>query len=82
MSNQKTTDPAEEIRNESSFAAADVEVGTQADVEEIMKKYDRESNTRPWVGVPAIVIKVILAAFSMNSFFTTATLICIGSIGI
>ena len=39
--------------------------GSAADVEEIMKKYDRESNTRPWEGVPAIVIKVLLAAFSV-----------------
>ena len=39
--------------------------GTMADVDEIMKKYDRESNTRPWEGVPAMVIKVFLAAFSL-----------------
>ncbi|MDO5703009.1 MAG: TRAP transporter fused permease subunit, partial [Lachnospiraceae bacterium] len=41
------------------------DVGTQADVDEIMKKYDRESNTRPWTGVPGIVVKVMLAAFSV-----------------
>ena len=44
---------------------ADTETGTAADVEEIMKKYDRESNVRPWEGVPAMVIKVLLAAFSL-----------------
>ncbi len=43
----------------------DPAVGSAEDVEELMKKYDRESNTRPWTGVPAIVIKVILAAFSV-----------------
>ncbi len=37
----------------------------QADVDEIMKKYDRESNTRPWTGVPAAVIKAALALFSL-----------------
>ena len=41
------------------------EIGTAADVDEIMKKYDRESNTRPWEGVPAIVIKALLALFSL-----------------
>ncbi len=41
------------------------ETGTAADVEEIMKKYDRESNVRPWEGIPALVIKVLLAAFSL-----------------
>ena len=43
----------------------DTETGTAADVEEIMKKYDRESNIRPWEGIPALVIKVLLAAFSL-----------------
>ena len=37
----------------------------QADVDEIMKKYDRESNTRPWKGAPLMVIKVALALFSL-----------------
>ncbi len=41
------------------------DVGSAADVDEIMKKYDRESNTRPWEGTPALVIKVLLAAFSL-----------------
>ena len=45
--------------------AAGAATGSAADVEEIMKKYDRESNTRPWTGVPAIVIKLLLAAFSL-----------------
>jgi len=46
-------------------ASAQAEIGSAADVEEIMKKYDRESNTRPWKGVPAIVIKAALALFSV-----------------
>ena len=49
--------------DQSNAAAADP--GTAADVDEIMKKYDRESNIRPWEGVPALVIKVLLAAFSI-----------------
>ena len=44
---------------------AQVEVGSASDVDEIMKKYDRESNIRPWEGVPALVIKGLLAAFSL-----------------
>lgn len=42
-----------------------VDVGTQADVDAIMKKYDRESNTRPWEGKPARVIQLLLAAFAL-----------------
>ena len=30
----------------------DADIGTAADVDEIMKKYDRESNVRIWEGVP------------------------------
>lgn len=37
----------------------------QAVVDEIMKKYDRESNVRPWKGVYDMVIKVLLALFSL-----------------
>ena len=32
--------------------AHDTSVGTAADVEAVMKKYDRESNTRVWEGLP------------------------------
>jgi TRAP-type uncharacterized transport system fused permease subunit len=44
---------------------ADVETGTAEDVEAIMKKYDRESNTRIWEGAPKQVIRYLLAAFSL-----------------
>ena len=33
-------------------AEQDASVGTAADVEAVMKKYDRESNTRSWEGTP------------------------------
>ncbi len=51
--------------NQDSTPQNNANVGTQADVDAIMKKFDRESNTRPWKGVPAMVIKVMLAAFSL-----------------
>ena len=53
----------------SGAPAADVEVGTAADVEEIMKKYDRESNTRIWEGTPAVIVRWITAIFSMFIIF-------------
>ena len=37
----------------------------QADVDEIMKKYDRESNVRIWEGVPKYVVSGLLIAFSL-----------------
>ena len=41
------------------------------DVEAVMKKYDRESNTRVWEGAPKIVINSILAAFSLFCIYVT-----------
>ncbi|MCI8455273.1 MAG: TRAP transporter permease [Lachnospiraceae bacterium] len=45
--------------------AEDTSTGTAEDVEAIMKKYDRESNTRIWEGMPKTVIRYLLAAFSI-----------------
>ncbi len=41
-----------EKMNVNTAPAADTSTGTAEDVEAIMKKYDRESNTRIWEGVP------------------------------
>lgn len=49
--------------------AADADV--QADVDSVMRKYDRESNTRIWEGKPKIAITVILAAFSLWCIYVT-----------
>ena len=44
---------------------ANADVGTAQDVEEMMKKYDRESNVRIWNGVPGKVLRYLCAAFSI-----------------
>nr|WP_248405969.1 TRAP transporter permease [Butyrivibrio fibrisolvens] len=36
-----------------------------------MRKYDRESNTRVWTGVPKIVVTVVLALFSLWCIYVT-----------
>ena len=38
-----------------------VSSGSAADVEAIMRKYDRESNTRIWEGTPKIVVSCVAA---------------------
>ena len=43
----------------------------QADVDSIMRKYDRESNTRIWTGWPKKVVGIILALFSMYCIYVT-----------
>ena len=42
-----------------------------ADVEAVMKKYDRESNVRIWEGKPKIAVGLILAAFSLFCIYVT-----------
>ena len=42
-----------------------------ADVDAIMRKYDRESNTRIWEGKPKTVVGVILALFSLFCIYVT-----------
>lgn len=56
----------------------DTSVGTAADVEALMRKYDRESNTRIWEGTPKRVIGILMALFSLycivdTVFLTTLT---------
>ena len=51
--------------------AEDPSVGTAADVEELMKKYDRESNVRIWEGVPAKINRYLCAAFSVYCIIMT-----------
>ena len=49
----------------------DADVGTAADVEAVMRKYDRESNIRIWEGKPKLVVNCILAAFSLFCIYVT-----------
>ena len=57
-------------------AAAAAGDDVAADIDEVMRKYDRESATRIWEGVPKIIVTVIMAAFSLYcigmTLFSTA----------
>ena len=41
------------------------------DLDAVMKKFDRESNTRVWEGTPKIIVNCILAAFSLFCIYVT-----------
>ena len=47
------------------------DVGSAADVDEVMKKFDRESNVRIWEGVPMWIVKFIMIAFSLFCMYLT-----------
>ncbi len=49
----------------------EVDVGTAADVEAVMRKYDRESNTRTWEGTPGMIVRVIMVIFSLYCIWST-----------
>ena len=51
--------------------SADAAVQQPMDLDEVMKKFDRESNTRIWVGGPKIVVSIILAMFSVLCLYVT-----------
>ena len=55
-SKQTVLDPNIEAKTENEIAA---------NVDAIMKKYDRESNTRIWEGAPKWIVLAILASFSV-----------------
>ena len=51
--------------------AADSSSDMETDLDEVMRKYDRESATRIWEGVPKIIITVIMTIFSLYCLYMT-----------
>ncbi len=58
-----------------SAAEAQAEVqreeGSALDAETLMRKFDKESNTRIWEGTPAIIVRIIVVAFSLYCIWST-----------
>ena len=46
-------------------------VGSAKDVEDLMRKYDKESNTRIWEGTPAVIVRTIMVFFSLYCIWST-----------
>ena len=47
------------------------EMNAPMDLDEVMKKYDRESNTRVWEGTSKIIVNAVLAAFALFCIYVT-----------
>ena len=58
-------------KKENTAPEIDRSVGTAEDVEKMMKKYDRESNTRIWTGVPRLIVRYIGVIFSVYCVLVT-----------
>ncbi|MDE7054342.1 MAG: TRAP transporter fused permease subunit [Oscillospiraceae bacterium] len=48
-----------------------IEIGTAADMDEVMRKYDRESATRIWEGKPKLAVQVVSVLFSLYCIWST-----------
>ena len=44
---------------------------SESTLDEVMRKYDRESNTRIWQGTPGLIIKILAAVFSIYCIYMT-----------
>ena len=64
-------DPKDKKVNPDPILEEDSGTGSAADVEAVMKKYDRESNTRVWTGTPGLIIKILGILFSCYCIFST-----------
>lgn len=49
----------------------DVETGTAAEMDKVMRKYDRESATRVWEGTPKLLVGVVMSIFSLYCMWLT-----------
>ena len=62
---------SEEKKDPSAFVSQSETEQAAADVEAVMRKFDRESNTRVWEGTPKIIVGVVLVAFSLFCLYVT-----------
>ena len=67
----KKKDPIVEVEKALDHEVHEMEHDIQADVDAVMKKYDRESNTRIWEGTPKIALQVLMSAFSIYCILMT-----------
>ena len=69
---KKKVEQAPSVDTAAAVAGDDI----AADIDEVMRKYDRESATRIWEGVPKIIVTAIMAIFSLYcigmTLFSTA----------
>ena len=48
-----------------------VNASAPMDLDEVMKKFDRESNVRVWEGVPKLIVNIVLALFAVFCIYVT-----------
>lgn len=71
MSKGTETKEAEVMKNDAGAVGSAPEEDIDAVVDAVMKKYDRESNTRVWEGKPKLIVSIVLALFSVFCIYVT-----------
>lgn len=71
MSKGTETKDAEVMKNDAGTVGSAPEEDIDAVVDAVMKKYDRESNTRVWEGKPKLIVSIVLALFSVFCIYVT-----------
>ena len=66
---KKHKDPVVEMEKDLVHEENGMEHDIQADVDAVMKKYDRESNTRVWEGIPKTMLRALIP-FSIPSVYS------------
>jgi len=73
LSDERNSDPLQDPSVVSAQAGGDT-----TDFDEVMKKYDKESNTRIWTGKAKLIITIVMSLFSLyciwSTLFSTAAL--------
>ena len=67
MSKKSKMDPAPQV----DAVKAESEIVSEAELNDVMKKYDRESNTRIWEGVPHHIVTTVMILFSLYCIWST-----------
>ena len=67
MSKKSKLDPAPQV----DAVKAESEIVSEAELNDVMKKYDRESNTRIWEGVPHTIVTSVMILFSLYCIWST-----------
>lgn len=64
----------ENLKNNDNAAVSTAAAGTEdihSSVDDVMKKFDRESNVRLWEGTPKLVVNALLVAFACFCIYVT-----------
>ena len=71
LKKKKDSAPVKESEAVVDAVSDDLEVVTEEQLNDVMKKYDKESNTRIWTGIPQKIVSGIMAIFSLYCIWST-----------